>query len=230
MEKKTTFSRIGFVNGVRQTLPIALSVFVYVAVFGILARQVGLSLIEALLMSGIVFAGGSQLVVLSMWHMPLPILSIVITTLIVNIRHILMGASLGPYMTDLSRKRVYSLAFFMVDESWALTTREFDEGRTDAAFLLGSGLTLLVNGQLSTAFGYVFGSVLRNPERWGLDFAFTAVFTALAVGMWKGKSNLLSWIVAAGIALIAAYVLPGKWYILLGGLAGSFVGAFIDED
>lgn len=229
MEITTTFTRNGFANGVRQTLPIALSVFVYVAVFGMLARQAGLSLLESLLMSGIVFAGGSQLVVLSMWHMPLPILSIIITTLIVNLRHVLMGASLRPYLADLSQKRVYSLAFFMVDESWALTTREFNEGRRDAAFLLGSGLVLFVNGQLSTAFGYLFGSVLQKPERLGLDFAFPAVFTALVAGMWKGKSNLLPWTVAALTALVAAYLLPGKWYILLGGLAGSFTGALSDE-
>lgn len=229
MKTETTFTQTGFANGIRQTLPIALSVFVYVAVFGMLARQAGLSLFESLLMSGIVFAGGSQLVVLSMWHVPLPILSIILTTLIVNLRHILMGASLRPYLAGLSKKRVYGLAFFMVDESWALTTREFNEGHSDAAFLLGSGLTLLVNGQLSTAFGYMFGSVLQNPERWGLDFAFTAVFIALAVGMWKGKSSLLPWMAAAGVALIAEYLLPGKWYILLGGLAGSFMGAFGNE-
>jgi 4-azaleucine resistance transporter AzlC len=229
MNTGTAFTRNGFLNGVRQTLPIAVSVFVYVTLFGVLARQRGLSLAESLLMSGIVFAGGSQLVALEMWHTHLPVLAIIFTTLIVNLRHLLMGVSLHPYLGNLSKIWVYGLTFFMVDESWALTMREFNHGRKDAGFLLGSGFTLLVTGQLSTAFGYMFGTVLQDPARWGLDFAFIAVFTALAVGMWKGKSNLLPWSVAALVSLASAYYLPGKWYILLGGLAGSLTGALRDE-
>ncbi len=110
-------------------------------------------------------------------------------------------------------------------------SESFDERAHDvAAFLLGSGLTILVTGQLSTAFGFLSGSALQNPERLGLDFAFTAVFTALAIGMWKGSSSLLPWVIAALTASIAAHLLPGRWYILLGGLAGSFAGAWSNED
>jgi predicted branched-subunit amino acid permease len=68
------------------------------------------------------------------------------------------------------------------------------------------------------------GSLAQNPARWGLDFAFTAVFLALLVGVWKGKSDLLPWGVAAIVAVAAAHWLPGKWYILLGGLVGSALG------
>jgi 4-azaleucine resistance transporter AzlC len=229
MNMGVRFTPGGFLKGVRQTLPLAISVFVYVALFGMLARQAGLSLTESMLMSGIVFAGGSQLIALEMWHAPLPILAIIVTTLIVNLRHLLMGAALRPHLENLSPKRVYTLAFFMVDESWALTMREFHDGHKDAAFLLGSGFAILVTGQVSTAFGYLFGAVIRDPSLWGLDFAFLAVFTALLVGMWKGKANLFPWLVAALVSLAAAYILPGKWYILCGGLAGSLAGAWSHE-
>jgi len=57
---------------------------------------------------------------------PLPILTIVLTTLVVNLRHLLMGASLYPWIAKLSRAKVYGLAFFVSDESWALTIREFE--------------------------------------------------------------------------------------------------------
>lgn len=229
MKPETTFTMNGFIAGIRQTLPLAISVFVYVALFGMLARQAGLSLTESMLMSGIVFAGGSQLIALEMWHSPLPILAIIVTTLIVNLRHLLMGAALRPHMENLSPKRVYTLAFFMVDESWALTMREFHDGHKDAAFLLGSGFSILVTGQLSTAFGYLFGAVIHDPSLLGLDFVFLAVFTALLVGMWKGKANLLPWLVAALVSLVTASILPGKWHILCGGLAGSLAGAWSHE-
>ena len=76
----------------------------------------------------------------------------------------------------------------------------------------------------STFAGGALGVVVEDPSRWGLDFAFTAVFLALITGMWKGRSNILPWTVAAAVAVAAHQWLPGQWYILLGGLAGSFAG------
>ena len=55
-----------------------------------------------------------------------------------------------------------------------------------------------------------------------MDFAVTAIFTALAVTMWRGKRDVLPWVVAAGVALAAHRMLPGAWYVLLGGVAGAF--------
>ena len=59
----------------------------------------------------------------------------------------------------------------------------------------------------------------------GLDFGFTAVFLALVAGLWRGRSDLLPWAVAAAVAVAGHLLLPGQWYVLLGGLAGSLVGA-----
>ena len=116
----------------------------------------------------------------------------------------------------------------MVDESWALTMSDFAKGGRDAGFLLGSGFILYIAWVSSAVVGRTVGAWIQNPAQWGMDFAFTAVFLALLVGMWKGKSNLLPWVVAAIVAVAAAHLLPGKWYILLGGITGSIVGAITD--
>src|SRR6185437_3770864 len=121
LENEIAFTRRGVLAGARACLPIALGAGVYGVVFGILARQAGMSLAEALLMSAIVFAGASQLVALGLWVTPLPVGALILTTLIVNLRHVLMGASLHPWLAKLPRGRVYASLFFMVDESWALT-------------------------------------------------------------------------------------------------------------
>ena len=92
------------------------------------------------------------------------------------------------------------------------------------------GLTLFLAWFGATATGHLAGAIIQDPTRWGLDFAFLAVFLALIAGMWRGKSDLLPWTVAAGIAILASQWLPGKWYILLGGLAGSIVGAVSHAD
>jgi 4-azaleucine resistance transporter AzlC len=225
--KKMTFTLSGVLLGAKRAIPLALSVCAVGFVFGVLARQAKLSVFDALLMSGLVYAGASQFVALSLWTaIPFPVITIILTTFIVNMRHMLMGASLRPWFAKLSPWKVYATVFFMVDESWALTMSDFAKGGRDAGFLLGSGSILYLAWVSSSVIGRTVGAWIQNPAQWGLDFAITAVFTALLVGMWKGKSNLLPWIVAGIVAVAAAHWLPGKWYILLGGLAGSVAGAF----
>jgi 4-azaleucine resistance transporter AzlC len=220
-----TFTRIGLLAGVKRTFPLALSVAAYGLAFGVIARQAGLSWIETLLMSALVNAGGSQFVAMGLWNAPPPIFTIVFTTFIVNLRHVLMGAALRAYLSKLPPWKGYSLAFFIADESWALTLSELASGGRDVAFLLGSGLTLMPAWVGSTVVGNVLGGVILDPAKWGLDFAFTAVFVALLVGMWKGRSAIAPWGVAAIVAIVAARSLPGQWYIVLGGLAGGLAGA-----
>jgi len=227
-QDEVTFTRAGVVAGFRRTIPVALSIFTYGLVFGVLSRQAGLSPLEAVLMSAIVFAGASQFVALGLWAVPLPWLAIIVTTLIVNLRHLLMGAAIGPWFRRLPPAQAYGSIFFLSDESWALTMAEFARGSRNGAFLLGSGIAAFIGWVSSTLVGQLLGSALsdRDLAQWGLDFAFTAVFIALLAGLWKGKSDLLPWAVAAVVALVAWAALPGtKWYIVLGGLAGSLAGA-----
>ena len=205
-------------------MPVAISGCAIGLVFGTLAGQAGLGAGEAALMSVLVFSGAAQFLVLGLWASPLPLAAIVLTTLIVGLRHLLMGAALGPVFSRLSRLKAYGSVYFMADENWALTMGEFDKGRRDGAFLLGGGLLMVLAWTTTTFVGAAFGGAVEDPARWGLDFAFTAIFLALIAGMWKGKSSILPWAVAAAVSVVAHQWLPGQWYILLGGLAGSFAG------
>lgn len=224
-EGKVTFTLSGALSGARRCVPIAISGSVIGLVFGTLAGQAGLGAGEAALMSALVFSGAAQFVVIGLWSAPLPVATIVLATLVVGLRHLLMGAALGPVFSKLPRLKAYGSVFFMADENWALTMGEFAKGRRDAAFLIGGGLLMFAAWTGSTLVGGVFGGAVEHPARWGLDFAFTAVFLALISGMWKGRSNILPWTVAAMVAVVAYQWLPGQWYIVLGGLAGSFAGA-----
>jgi 4-azaleucine resistance transporter AzlC len=223
--ERVTFTLAGALAGARKCLPVAISGSVIGIVFGTLAGQAGLGAGEAALMSVLVFSGAAQFVVLGLWASPLPLATIALTTLVVGLRHVLMGAALGPVFSKLPPLKAYGSVFFMADENWALTMGEFAKGRRDGAFLLGGGLLMFFAWSGSTFVGGAFGGAVEDPARWGLDFAFTAVFLALISGMWKGRSNLLPWTVAAAVAVAAHHWLPGQWYILLGGLSGSLAGA-----
>lgn len=222
-------TRDGIVQGFRACLPVALSAFAYGIVFGVLSRQAGMSLVESLLMSSLVFAGAAQFAALGLWTTPLPLTTLIVTTLVINLRHLLMGAALMPYFRQLSPLQRYVSLFFLTDENWALTMGAYARGSRNGGMLLGSGLALLLAWTGATLSGQLAGAIIGEPERYGLDFAFAAVFLALLVGLWRGKGDLLPWGVAALVAVAAQRWLPGTWYILLGGLAGSLVGAWRNE-
>ena len=215
----------GALEGAKRCLPIEVAGFAIGLVFGVLAGQAGLSVAETVLMSALVFSGATQFVVLGLWAAPLPVAAIVLTTLVVNLRYLLMGATLASWFSGLSRLKAYGSVFFLADENWALAVGERAKGRRDAAFLLGGGLAMMAPWVVSTFVGRTVGGALEDPARWGLDFAFTAVFLALLAGLWRGRSDLLPWVVAAAVAVAGYLLLPGQWYVLLGGLAGSLVGA-----
>lgn len=210
--------------GVVETLPVALSVFAYGMVYGLLTREAGLSLTEAALSSGLVFAGSAQFVALDMWVHPLPVAALIFTTFIVNLRHVLMGASLTPWLRSTPARTSSPLMFLLVDESWVLTYGAVSRGRATIGFLLGSGVLLWFTWMGATLAGRAAGAAIPNPEQFGLDFAFTAVFLALLTGLWKGKGDIPAWLAAGVTALVVHHFVSGKWYIVAGGLAGSLTG------
>lgn len=217
-----SFERRDVISGFRTGLPAALGVGGYGIAFGVLARQSGLSVAEATLMSAVVLAGAAQLIAVELWDAPLPVLAIVATTLVVNLRYVLMGASLRPWFKQLSPLRAYGSVFFITDETWALSIADLRSGAGRGAFLLGAGFALWLLWVATTALGAAAGSAIADPERFGLDFVLTAIFVILAVGLWRGREDAAPWLIAAAVAVAGAEFLPGRWYILLGGIAGSF--------
>lgn len=217
------FSLSGVRSGFTEGTPIALGVAGYGVVFGVLARQAGLSVAEAALMSATVLAGAAQVITIELWDTPIPALAVIGTTFVVNLRYALMGAALRPWFSQLSPMKAYGSVFFTADENWALTMGELQSGSRKGAYLLGSGLAIWVFWVLSTVVGAVAGSGISNPATYGLDFVLTAVFIAIAVGLWDGRADLGPWLTAFAVAVLGAALLPGRWYILLGGLAGCLV-------
>lgn len=216
--------------GVTMFLPVAVSIASYGVVWGVLAGQKGLSVLEVLLMSGLVFAGSSQFVALDSWTPgALPVISIVVATAIVNLRMLLMSATLRPLVAGLSWPKALATMFFVSDEQWAMTMAQMRKGEGSVAFMLGTGVLSWVAWVGATLLGRVLGAFIDDPVKYGLDFAFTATFLALLLGMWKGRSDLVPWLVGALAALLTASMVEGKWYIIVGGIVGSLAGALADQ-
>lgn len=224
------FTRAGAVAGARLAVPLALGAAVYGLVYGALARQAGMGAAEALLTSALVSAGAAQFVTLELWAASPPVVAMTLTALVVNARHLLMGAALWPWFRLLPPTKAYLAMHFLSDESWALTQRALAAGRPDGAVLVGSGAVLFGAWIGATGAGHAAGAALGDPAAWGLGAAFVAVFAALLAGTWDDRRSLASWVVAGGVAVATERLLPSGWYVLLGGLAGSVAGAVRDGD
>jgi 4-azaleucine resistance transporter AzlC len=223
-------SRAQFLLGAQTFLPLAISIAAYGVVWGVLAGQAGMSALEVVLMCALVFAGASQFVALDMWTPgSLPIASIVIAVAIVNLRLMLMSATIRPVLTPLNSWQRLAGVMLISDEQWALTMAEVAKGRGTAAYYFGAATLCYLTWVLFPLVGRLIGSGIDNPETYGLDFAFTATFLALLLGLWKGKRDLIPWLVAAAVAIATARLVEGNWYIIAGGLAGSFAGAVAES-
>jgi len=224
------FSRAAVLAGARRSLPLQVAVVPFGLVCGVAAQGQGLSLAEATLMSGVVYAGSAQLLALSHWADPAPVLAAAVASFIVNLRLALMGPVLGPWLDRVRGWPLWASLFLMADQNWALSVAEMQSGRSDAGFLFGSGALMWVVWVVSTAAGHALGAAMRPPPGHPLFFAALAVFVAILVVMWRGKSDLMPWCVAALAAMLSARLLPGtSWYIVAGALAGSAAGVWRDH-
>ncbi|SDE21931.1 AzlC family ABC transporter permease [Belnapia rosea] len=198
-------------------------------VVGMAAEAKGLSLLETLLMSGLVYAGTAQLVALELWTDPAPILAATLAALVINLRMAPMGAALAPVLDRLQGLRLWGTLAVLVDNSFALTVAEMRAGRRDAAFLLGASLAMWVCWMATCTIGQVFGASLRLPAGHPVFFASVAALMSILVPLWRGRSDLLPWGVAGVLALAAHGLGLGQpWPVLAGALGGAAAGAVRD--
>ncbi|MDX1400738.1 MAG: AzlC family ABC transporter permease [Kiloniellales bacterium] len=213
--------------GVIAITPLVISVAAYGLLWGALSAQKGLSVLEAFLMSAFVFAGGSQFVALEVWSTPVAVWTLGATAFVVNLRLVLMGASLAPHIAGWSPAKTFASLFFMADENWALAMRRATGKGLTPAYYFAMAAMLYPVWVVSTPLGNYLGAGLSDPGRWGLDFAFAAVFLVLVMGFWRSpKKSIPCWSASAAAALIVYHTVEGAWYILAGGLAGTLVGYF----
>ncbi len=224
MNKKNDLTKGALAN-----LSIAPSVMAYGSVLGVLASQKGISVFELMLMNFTVFAGSSMFVMAEMWQENLEILSMLVAVFVINLRYLLICASLNPLFKDVSLSQKMMIIHLVADENWAVTMNEQRKNPVSIWFLFGGGLCLLVVWSFGTIAGHQLGAIIGNPETLGLDFAFLAVFTAFTVNLWRGNEDLFPWLLAAVVAVVVEWIIPGKWYIFFGGVAGAVLAAFITK-
>lgn len=216
-------------RGFLAMLPLWPGVVPFAATFAILARTSGYSAIETQLMSMLVFAGSAQLAMVTLYASGATAVAIILTALMLNLRHILYGLSADRQLERDEKPRRSILAFFLTDESYGVATREWQSGRGNAAFLLGTGISLYGIFAASTLVGILFGSLMPDVEKSGIDFIFPLSFLALLIPLLRSRLQLGVAAMGGGIALIAAQYFNGGITILVATIAAALTGMLLEQ-
>jgi len=231
MNTKIPQTRTGkqeFIAGVLEELPLQLGVAPFGIVFGILGIESGLSPIQTICLSLILFGGASQIVFAQLIAAATPFGIILSSVTMINLRHLLYGLSMASYLSKLPLYWRVMLAYMLTDEAYAVSIRRFSQQPPSSYMhfhLLGTGITLHLFWQASTISGVLIGQTL--PDMLSLAFVIPLTFIAIIAPIMKWQAELI----AAGCStatVFFTYGLPWNLWLILAALSG-IAGGLITE-
>lgn len=212
-----------FLAGVRASVPILLGVIPFAMITGVGAVNVGMTVLEAMGMSVIVFAGASQLVVFQLMTAGSPWLIMVLTAWVVNLRFTMYSATLAPYLQKLSTWQKVLLAYMLSDQAFGVSLSHFvsDEKVNHRWFYFGSALLIWVAWQVSALAGALLGALV--PASWGFDFAFPLSFMALMFAALRDRPTVIA-ALTGGLTAVLAKGFPYNTGLVLATALGIAAG------
>ena len=216
-----------FFYGLSQSLTIVIGYTPVAITFGILATQFGLTFWEAGLMSFFVYAGASQFIAIEMIHQGATPLMIGVTTLIINIRHLLMSLSIVPFFPQRTLPWSMGLAQGLTDETFVLNTKvlkDVDGEENRRRVMLGVNIGAFATWVIFTVLGGLIGKWL--PVQFsGFQFALLALFIILTASS-LSMQNFMTYLIAALLAVVLKLLIPGKIYLILSVALAAGIGAW----
>lgn len=197
--------------------------------YGVLAKQAGLSLFSTVAMSVLVYAGSAQLIATGLFAAAASPLSIIITTFVVNLRHLLFSAALSPYLKQWGKPELAAFAYELTDESFAVHSATFPEGVPPKAEILALNATAQVAWVAGTLLGAVVGGLIADVKPLALDYTLPAMFIALLVIQIHDRIEIviavLSGLLAVGLMLWGI----GRWSVILATVVGATLGVVVES-
>lgn len=218
------------ISGFKKSIPVILGYIPIGISYGILALQTDLSPYLIVGMSVFVFAGSSQLIAVNMLTAQAAVIPIVMTTFLVNLRHILMSASLSLQFKKTPQKLLPVIGFLITDESFALgNTLLKEEKENKGLFFLSLGVSAYLGWVLSSWAGVIIGRYLLNFKIPVIDFVLPAMFIILLILQINERMDVLVSILAAVLSIVFYFYLPGNWNIIAATLTAAVAGVIIEN-
>ncbi len=218
-----------FIAGVRGSIPILLGYLPIGIAYGLLAVRSGLTSVETFLMSIIVFAGSAQLISVNMLAVGAGMVPIIMMTFLVNLRHILMSASLSLHFKKTSKRLLPVLGFLITDESFAVSSVSIDRYEGKGMYFFGLGVSAYLGWIISSLIGAILGNLLPVSNLPALDFVLPAMFIVLLVMQIQRRLDVFVAIISGLSSLLFAYLLPGNWNIILATIIAATIGVVMEK-
>lgn len=216
--------------GGRESLPIALGYAPLAFAFGVLAGQAGLPPAAAIAMSAVVYTGAGQFIAVAMLAQGAGVGAIWLTTTLMSLRHLLLGASLVQRLQGVPRRVLAALAFQVTDETFVVATGDRlkkPDGTLDPWELGGLQLGAYASWVGGSAVGALSGG--RFDAAGYLDFALPAMFVALLVLSVRWDASLFAAVVAGLAVWALGTAVSPYWVVPLATLLGILGGVMVQR-
>lgn len=216
-------------KGVQRAMPVVLGYIPIGFAYGVLAGKSGLSTTNTLLMSLIVFAGSAQFIAVGLFAAGTGPAGVIITTFIVNLRHLLMAASLAPYMSKWKKSLQAFFAFELTDETFALHSTATSTLNNCTLESLAVNVTAQVSWVIGTGLGIVAAGLISDIKPLGLDYALSAMFIGLLVGQCLDRIRLFTACIAGVIATFMYLAGFQQSYVIVSSVLAATIGLGIEQ-
>lgn len=182
VEKQEELHTLSYLDGVKDCIPTLLGYISIGLAMGVVGVSSGLSILHVFLLATFVYAGASQFIICAMIATSSPISAIILTTFIVNLRHLLLSSALSPKFTQYSIQKNIGIGSLVTDESFGVAiTKIARKEPINDRWMNGLNLTAYLVWIAACTVGGYIGGWFPDPEQLGLDYALPAMFIALLI-------------------------------------------------
>lgn len=221
-ERHRTLTGIG--RGMKRALPIVLGYVPIGFAYGVLAGKSGISEANTLLMSLVVFAGSSQFIAIGLFASGSGVAAAILTTFVVNLRHMLMAASLAPHLSGWRKRHLAWFSFQLTDETFALHSSAASRLNDCRPEVLALNMTAQASWVAGTILGIVASGLIGDIGPLGLDYALAAMFIALLVGQCENKARVVTAVLSGLVAVLLNLLGWQQFHIIVATIVGASLG------
>lgn len=202
----------------RDSIGIGLAIGAFGLSFGALAVAAGFSVTQAVVLSALMFTGGSQFAYIGVFAAGGGAWAAGSAALLLGARNTVYGMGMAPVLGVVGLRRV-GAAQLTIDESYAMSTAVADptEPRAATTAFWATGLSVYIGWNLATLIGALGAASLGDPAKWGLDAMVPAAFLGLLWPRLKDRRAVVVALLAAGSAIALLPFAPAGVPILIGG-------------